>query len=252
VLHGISACIAPCEKVGVVGRTGSGKSTIILSIFRLIKPRSGSIAIDGVDLTTVSLEQLRSRVGLIPQDPVLFTGSVRYNLDPFSEATDARLWEVLEQVRMNGVVERLANKLEQHVQEGGDNFSVGEKQLFCIARALLRDPRVLCLDEATASLDSDTDAMLQDMIRRLFQQKTVITIAHRLETIMDSDRILVLQAGRIAEVGSPLMLLQATGGVFSGMVQAGNAQHLRAIATVGYLNANRQTCPPPEEDAASL
>jgi len=100
VLHGISACIAPCEKIGVVGRTGSGKSTIILSIFRLIEPRSGSIAIDGVDLATVSLEQLRSRVGLIPQDPVLFTGSVRYNLDPFTEATDAQLWEALEQVRM--------------------------------------------------------------------------------------------------------------------------------------------------------
>merc|ERR1712228_262739 len=156
-----------------------------------------------------------------------------------------------EQVRMRGVVESLANQLEQQVQEGGDNFSVGERQLFCIARALLRDPRVLCLDEATASVDSDTDAMLQDMIRHLFQQKTVITIAHRLETIMDSDRIFVLQGGRIAEIGSPLMLLETPDGIFSGMVQAGNAQHLRAIATVGYLNASRQSYPPGDEDVAN-
>jgi len=153
---------------------------------------------------------------------------------------------------MKGAVERLANQLEQPVQEGGDNFSVGERQLFCIARALLRDSRVLCLDEATASVDSDTDAMLQDMIRQLFQQKTVITIAHRLETIMDSDRILVLDGGRIAETGPPLMLLEKTDGIFSGMVQAGNSRHLRAIATLGYLSASRQGCPPPEEGVVSL
>jgi len=237
VLHGISADFAPCEKVGVVGRTGSGKSTIILSIFRLIEPRSGTIMIDGVDVTTLRLEQLRSKIGLIPQDPVLFTGSVRYNLDPFSEATDQELWDALDAVRMRDVVGRLADKLDHEVQEGGDNFSVGERQLFCITRALLRNPRILCLDEATASVDSDTDAMLQDMIRKLFAQKTVLTVAHRLDTIMDSDRVMVLDAGHVAQLGAPLALLEDEDGIFSGLVKAGNEEHLRAIATFGYLKA---------------
>jgi ABC-type multidrug transport system fused ATPase/permease subunit len=239
VLHGISVDIAPCEKIGVVGRTGSGKSTVILSIFRLIEPRSGAVLIDGVDTSTLGLHQLRSKIGLIPQDPVLFTGTVRYNLDPFSESTDSQLWEVLESVRMKSVVERLASKLEQDVQEGGENFSVGERQLFCIARALLRNPRVLCLDEATASVDNDTDAMLQGMIRTLFAQKTVITIAHRLDTIMDSDRVMVLDKGNLAEFGAPIKLLGHEDGIFRGLVHAGNASHLRDIAELGYLNASR-------------
>lgn len=238
VLHGVSADIEPCEKVGVVGRTGSGKSTIILSMFRLLEPRSGTILIDGVDIVKLGLLQLRSKLGLIPQDPVLFTGTLRYNIDPFSDSTDQQVWDALEAVHMRKAVERLPQSLEELVQEGGDNFSVGERQLFCIARALLRNPRVLFLDEATASVDSDTDARLQDMIRTLFADKTVITIAHRLDTIMDSDRILVMDKGRIAEFEKPLKLLENKAGILSGLVSAGNAEHLREIAAVGYLKAS--------------
>jgi len=242
VLHRISADIAPCEKVGVVGRTGSGKSTIILSVFRLMEPRSGTILIDGVDIVKVGLFQLRSKLGLIPQDPVLFTGTLRYNIDPFSESTDQQVWNALRAVHMNNVVERLPQNLEQLVQEGGDNFSVGERQLLCIARALLRNPRVLFLDEATASVDSDTDAKLQGMIRSLFANKTVVTIAHRLDTIMDSDRIMVMDKGTIAEFDKPLKLLENEDGVFSGLVRAGNADHLHQIAMVGYLEASTRAC----------
>jgi len=239
ILHGISVAIEPCEKIGVVGRTGSGKSTIILSLLRLIEPRSGTVEIDGVDITKLGLEQLRNGVGLIPQDPVLFTGSVRYNIDPFSQCTDEQLWETLGAVNMKDTVARLEKKLEHEVHEGGDNFSVGERQLFCIARALLRNPRILLLDEASASLDNETDAMLQDLIRILFKEKTVLTIAHRLETIMDSDRVMVLDGGNLAEMDAPLKLLDNADGIFSGLVNAGNVQHLKAIAKLGYLAASK-------------
>lgn len=243
ILHALSAEIKPSEKIGVVGRTGSGKSTIILSIFRLIEPRSGTIIIDGVDITKLGLEQLRHNIGLIPQDPVLFTGTVRYNIDPFCQFEDQELWDALAAVHMKDSVSRLEKQLQQDVHEGGDNFSVGERQLFCIARAFLRNPRILCLDEATASVDNETDAMLQDLIRTQFKEKTVITIAHRLETIMDSDRVMVLDQGRIAEMDKPLKLLENDAGIFTGMVKAGNVQHLRAIATLGYLKASRSGNP---------
>jgi len=251
VLHGISASIEPCEKIGVVGRTGSGKSTIILSLLRLIEPRSGTVEIDGVDITKIGLEQLRSSVGLIPQDPVLFTGSVRYNIDPFHEFSDDQLWETLAAVNMKDTVSRLERKLEQEVQEGGDNFSVGERQLFCIARALLRNPRILLLDEASASLDNETDAMLQDLIRRLFKEKTVLTIAHRLETIMDSDRVMVLDNGNLAEMDSPLKLIENTEGIFTGLVNAGNTKHLHAIAKLGYRAASKLNESSPKADDAN-
>lgn len=248
ILHALSAEIKPSEKIGVVGRTGSGKSTIILSIFRLIEPRSGTIIIDGVDITKLGLEQLRHNIGLIPQDPVLFTGTVRYNIDPFCQFEDQELWDALAAVHMKDSVSRLEKQLQQNVHEGGDNFSVGERQLFCIARAFLRNPRILCLDEATASVDNETDAMLQDLIRTQFKEKTVITIAHRLETIMDSDRVMVLDQGRIAEMDKPLKLLENDAGIFTGMVKAGNVQHLRAIATLGYLKASRSGNPSLKEE----
>jgi len=239
ILHAIKCEIKPCEKIGVVGRTGSGKSTIILSMFRLLEPRTGTIMIDGVDIKAIGLEQLRCNIGLIPQDPVLFTGSIRYNIDPFSKFKDEELWEALAAVHMKEAVLRLEKQLWQEVQEGGDNFSVGERQLFCIARALLRNPRILCLDEATASVDNETDAMLQELIRKQFKEKTVITIAHRLETIMDSDRVMVLDQGNLVEMDAPLKLLDNEDGIFSGLVNAGNVQHLRAIANVGYSQASK-------------
>jgi len=238
ILKKICADIRPCEKIGIVGRTGSGKSTVILSIFRLIEPRSGTILIDGIDITKIGLEQLRSNIGLIPQDPVLFTGTLRYNLDPFSQRDDARLWEVLKEVKMFETVNRLEDTLLHQVQEGGNNFSVGERQLICIARALLRNPRILCLDEATASVDNETDAMLQELVRTLFKEKTVITIAHRLDTIMDSDRIMVLDQGNLAEFGPALELLEQPKGIFKSLVEAGNEEHLRLIAKVGYVQVS--------------
>lgn len=226
VLKGISADIKPSEKVGIVGRTGSGKSTLLLALFRLVEARQGRIVIDGIDIRTLGVRQLRSRLGIIPQDPVLFVGSMRYNLDPFNNFSDEQVWAALEQVQLRAVVEGLENGLDEEVQENGSNFSVGQRQLVCIARALLLDPRVLMLDEATASIDSETDALLQKMIRTSFRNQTVLCIAHRLDTIMDYDRVLVLRDGLIAEFDSPANLLKDPDGVFTSMVQAGNEEHL--------------------------
>jgi ABC-type multidrug transport system fused ATPase/permease subunit len=233
ILHAISATIKPGEKIGVVGRTGSGKSTLLLAMFRLLEAREGRIVIDDVDIATIGLKQLRSRLGIIPQDPVLFVGSLRYNLDPFDQCTDAQLWAVLECVQMQAFVEGQADKLLEEVQENGSNFSVGQRQLVCIARALLLNPQVLMLDEATASIDSETDAVLQNMIRHQFQKQTVISIAHRLDTIIDYDRIMVMDAGNLAEFDSPMNLLEKEDGIFSSMINSreGGCGHLRGLAS---------------------
>ena len=203
VLKKISFVIVPQQKVAIVGRTGSGKSSLLISLFRINESRSGSIVIDGIDTSTLGLRQLRSKLGIIPQDPVLFTGSLRHNLDPFHTYTDERLWEVLEAVEMIKIVKHLPGQLMSEISEGGRNFSVGQRQLICMARALLLDPKILLLDEATASLDSGTDALLQKMIRKLFKNKTVLTIAHRLDTVMDSDRVLVMDNGNVASLDTP-------------------------------------------------
>jgi ATP-binding cassette subfamily C (CFTR/MRP) protein 4 len=179
---------------------------------------------------------LRSKIGIIPQDPVLFTGTLRYNLDPFDLHEDKRLWDVLERVKLGELVRGYDDTLRHPVMDGGGNFSVGERQLICMARALLLDPKVLLLDEATASLDQHTDQLIQDMIRRFFADKTVLTIAHRLETIMDSNRVLVLDEGTIAEFDSPLALLQQKS-VFYDMVMADGPEtgnKLSDIATMAW------------------
>ena len=217
VLKGVSYNVNGGEKIGIAGRTGSGKSSMMIGLFRIQELASGKIYIDGIDTSTVPLTTLRSRLGIIPQDPVIFSASVRFNLDPFEAYSDIQIWDVLKSVDMKEHVMSLPGKLSEEVAEGGDNFSTGQRQLICIARALLRTPKILVLDEATASIDNETDNMIQAMVRVNFKECTVLTIAHRLNTIIDSDRIMVMDAGLLAEIGSPVELLANEGGPFKSL-----------------------------------
>jgi ABC-type multidrug transport system fused ATPase/permease subunit len=216
VLRGVDATILPGERIGVVGRTGSGKSSLCLSLFRIVEPYSGKIFIDGVDVTEIGLDILRQKLCVIPQDPVLFKGTVRYNLDPFEENTESELQETLSILFPNEDPKQL---LDKEVQDGGLNFSVGQKQLICIARAIIRKSKIMFLDEATASVDYKTDELIQNTIRERFQGRTVLTIAHRINTILDYDRVLVMDNGRVAEFDTPDNLLKQQG-IFYELVSA--------------------------------
>ncbi|NXC75168.1 MRP7 protein, partial [Anhinga anhinga] len=219
-LDGVNFTVYPGEKVGIVGRTGSGKSTLFLALFRMLELKSGRILLDGVDSQLVGLEELRSRLAIIPQDPFLFSGSIRENLDPQGKRTDAELHEVLEQCHLQDAVTQMGG-LDSELGERGRSLSVGQRQLVCLARALLTQAKVLCIDEATASVDQKTDQLLQQTIRQRFADKTVLTIAHRLNTILDSDRVLVMQAGRVAELDSPTRLSQKDGSLFQRLLHSG-------------------------------
>jgi len=219
VLRDITASFRGGERVGIVGRTGAGKSSLTLGLFRLIEPAAGTIKIDGVDITNLGLHQLRSRLTIIPQDPVLFSGTLRHNLDPFSQYSDEAVWAALRQSHLSDFVSGLSSSLQHEVAEGGENLSVGQRQLICLARALLRKTKVLVLDEATAAVDLETDDLIQSTIRSEFQGCTIITIAHRLNTVLDYDRILVLKEGSIAELDTPRNLMQQDNGIFRGMCQ---------------------------------
>uniref|UniRef100_A0A8C9NDR2 ATP-binding cassette sub-family C member 10 n=1 Tax=Serinus canaria TaxID=9135 RepID=A0A8C9NDR2_SERCA len=218
-LDGVSFTVYPGEKLGIVGRTGSGKSTLFLALFRMVEMKSGQILLDGVDSQLVGLEELRSRLAIIPQDPFLFSGSIRENLDPQGKRTDAELREVLEQCHLWDAVTQMGG-LDSELGERGKSLSVGQRQLVCLARALLTQAKVLCIDEATASVDQKTDQLLQQTIRQRFADKTVLTIAHRLNTILDSDRVLVMQAGRVAELDSPARLSQKDGSLFQHLLHS--------------------------------
>lgn len=221
VLKDLSLKINGGEKIGVCGRTGSGKSSLMIALFRIseIEEDGGRIYIDGVNTRDIGTSALRLNLSIIPQDPVMFSNTVRYNLDPFAKASDEELWDVLQKVRLGEVIAALPQGLDEEVAEGGENFSQGQRQLLCIARSLLRKPKILVMDEATASIDNETDAAIQEMIRDNFQDATVLTIAHRLNTIMDSDRILVLDNGEIAELDTPQKLLSKPDGHFKSMVE---------------------------------
>ncbi|GAB0099313.1 multidrug resistance-associated protein 1 [Sergentomyia squamirostris] len=222
VLRGITFVVAGGEKVGIVGRTGAGKSSLTLSLFRIIESAGGSILIDGQDISKLGLHTLRSRLTIIPQDPVLFSGSLRMNLDPFNTHTDDEVWRALEHAHLRAFVKGLTAGLNHEVSEGGENLSVGQRQLVCLARALLRKTKVLILDEATAAVDLETDDLIQRTIRTEFRECTVLTIAHRLNTIMDSDKVIVLDRGHITEFSSPTALLQDRKSAFYSMAKDAN------------------------------
>ncbi|XP_054478436.1 multidrug resistance-associated protein 1-like [Anoplopoma fimbria] len=209
------------EKVGIVGRTGAGKSSLALGIFRILEAAKGRIFIDGIDIADIGLHDLRSRITIIPQDPVLFSGSLRMNLDPFDTCSDEDLWKALELAHLSSFVSALPQKLNHQCCEGGENLSLGQRQLLCLARALLRKTRILVLDEATAAVDLKTDQLIQSTIRSQFKDCTVLTIAHRLNTIMDYTRVVVMDRGSIAEVDSPSQLLRLQGLFYQMCLEAG-------------------------------
>ncbi|XP_017022525.1 probable multidrug resistance-associated protein lethal(2)03659 [Drosophila kikkawai] len=244
VLKSLNFVIRPREKVGIVGRTGAGKSSLINALFRL-SYNDGSILIDKRDTNDMGLHDLRSKISIIPQEPVLFSGTMRYNLDPFDEYSDDKLWRSLEEVKLKDVVADLPNGLQSKITEGGTNFSVGQRQLVCLARAILRENRILVMDEATANVDPQTDGLIQATIRNKFKECTVLTIAHRLHTIMDSDKVLVMDAGRAVEFGTPYELLtKADSKVFHGMVkQTGQATYegLLKIAQKAFEDSQGQS-----------
>ncbi|KAF9183410.1 hypothetical protein BGZ50_004257 [Haplosporangium sp. Z 11] len=260
VIKNVSFEVQPAEKVGIVGRTGAGKSSLTLALFRIIEAANshwarasdngvdsdadpaalqaqdlfqentaedrddeygGSIEIDGVDIATIGLERLRQHLAIIPQDPTLFAGSVRDNLDPFSELEDAELWEALDRAHLKDSISSMPGGLSYEVAQNGENFSVGQRSLICLARALLRKTKVLVLDEATAAVDVETDDLIQKTIRKEFKDRTILTIAHRIKTVMDSDKILVLDKGHVQEYDSPSVLLQRRGLFYSLAQQVG-------------------------------
>jgi len=218
ILKGISVSIKGGEKIGVVGRTGSGKSTLVQALFRIVEPAEGRIIIDGVDICTLGLHDLRSRFGVIPQEPVLFEGTVRSNIDPTGRYSEAEIWQALERCQLKDIVASKPEKLDALVADMGENWSVGQKQLLCFGRVILKRSRILFMDEATASVDSQTDAAIQRIIREEFSECTIISIAHRIPTVMDSDRVLVLDAGLVSEFDAPSKLMGRPS-LFGAMVQ---------------------------------
>jgi ABC-type multidrug transport system fused ATPase/permease subunit len=260
VLHGISFEVAPREKVGVVGATGCGKSTLALSFFRFVEATGGSITIDGLDIAKIGLTDLRSRIMIIPQDPTILSGTLRSTLDVFDEYEDGEIYEALRRVHLikageevgaqpsasteDGEVVRNANvftDLSYPVTEGGDNFSSGEKQLICMARAILRRNKVLFMDEATASIDYETDELISTTIRAEFSDSTIITIAHRIHTIIDFDKVLVMHRGTIAEYASPAELLRDTKSRFYALCRATGRSEFKHLRELAFAAERRRT-----------
>ncbi|XP_054614670.1 multidrug resistance-associated protein 1 [Dunckerocampus dactyliophorus] len=222
-IRNITVSIKGGEKVGIVGRTGAGKSSLTLGLFRIIEAAEGQIFIDGVNIAELGLHELRSRITIIPQDPVLFSGSLRMNLDPFDSYSDDDIWRALEFSHLKSFVSGLPDKLSHECSEGGENLSVGQRQLLCLARALLRKTKILVLDEATAAVDMETDNLIQTTIRSQFEECTVLTIAHRLNTIMDYTRVLVLEKGEMVEFDSPSSLIARRGAFYNMAKDSGLA-----------------------------
>lgn len=236
VLKDISVTVRAGEKVGVVGRTGAGKSSLISVLFRLVR-HEGRVFVDGVETQSLPLHHLRSAMCMIPQEASLFSGSVRQNLDPMDEKPDSQVWQALEDASLGPVV----RGLDAPVFESGSNWSVGERQLLCLARALLYRKKILVLDEATAHVDQETESVMQKALQLQFSEATVLTIAHRLESVMHMDAVLVLDEGRVAQYDHPFLLLQQPTGLFHSMVSGhAFADSLRAMAQSSYLDRSRR------------
>ncbi|GLJ44146.1 hypothetical protein SUGI_0920790 [Cryptomeria japonica] len=218
VLKDLTFSIKGGEKLGIVGRTGSGKSSLVLTLFRIVEPTAGKIIIDGIDISTVGLNELRTRISIIPQEPTLFQGTIRNNLDPLGVHTDEEIWKTLEKCLLTDVISQKEEKLDAPVSENGDNWSMGQRQLICLGRVILRQSRIVILDEATASIDTETDLLLQNIIKTEFADCTVIIIAHRVPNVMGCDNILVLDAGKAREFGSPTSLLKQSSSIFKSLV----------------------------------
>jgi len=214
ILKDVNFSVDSQEKIGIVARTGAGKSSLVSALFRMPQP-TGKVIIDDVDIGKINIQSARRAMSAITQNPILFTGSLRMNLDPFEKYADQELWGALEEASLKTMVENLSNQLSEEIKECGANFSVGERQLLCLARALLRRSKIIIMDEATANVDYKTDQLIQETIRTKFKHCTVITIAHRLNTIIDYDRVLVLENGQVVEYDKPEILLQNEGGQFS-------------------------------------
>jgi ABC-type multidrug transport system fused ATPase/permease subunit len=230
VLHNLNFSIKPGEKVGLLGRTGSGKSTLALSFFRFVEATTGRILIDGLDISKMGLTDLRRKLTIIPQDPTILSGTLRSTLDVFEEYQDADIYEALRRVHLipsedqevqeDSVNANVFRDLDAPVSEGGENFSTGEKQLLCMARAILKRSRVLVMDEATASVDYATDELISKTIRHEFAESTILTIAHRLRTVIDYNRVMLLDEGRIVEFDSPAALLSNPNSKFYSLCRA--------------------------------
>lgn len=234
VLRGLSFTTAAHERVGVVGRTGSGKSSALVALFRMVELEGGSICVDGHNVADIGLYDLRSRMAIVPQDPVLFDGTIRSNLDPLGKCDDARLWDALRRVHMADALREIGKRgagegedegvemsgegLDLAVRDRGGNFSAGERQLLSLARAILSGVKIVLLDEASASLDNTTDMLVQRTVREELRGRTVVTIAHRLATVVDCDRVMVVDGGRVVEMDTPRKLLEA-GGWFARLVE---------------------------------
>ncbi|KAM3347755.1 hypothetical protein ACQJBY_021585 [Aegilops geniculata] len=218
VLKGLDVTFPGGMKTGIVGRTGSGKSTLIQALFRIVEPTVGQILVDGVDICTIGLHDLRSRLSIIPQDPTMFEGTVRSNLDPLNEYNDDQIWEALDNCQLGDEVRKKELKLDSPVIENGENWSVGQRQLVCLGRVILKRTKILVLDEATASVDTATDNMIQKTLRENFSEATVITIAHRITSVLDSNMVLLLDNGVAVERDTPAKLLENKSSLFSKLV----------------------------------